>query len=358
MTYLLNTYWTHSDWQKWKIDGEDINACHHVTELDLSDCGLYVLPHPLPQNLVKLYCEYNYLTTISTPLPDGLEIFDCSHNQIISIPSGLPRGLITLECSVNKIAALPEDLPLSLTTIGCSDNHLTTLPLFVSPNLISLDCSSNRLSSLSSLARCRFLTDLHYDDNPIEFVPPNLRNMENEQNVYLDKQNVHDHTIQESVRHSIENITEIQPTITKEVMVEEILQLATDENKLRLLIEFMHNNEIHSTLKVSFTDVLLPVWSVIREHEHKTELVRILSHEMQAAEGTCFTGRISRLVSSLAGFSDRVVIEISIDDQISHIVTRHQNLKLDAKVTKENIIAELNIYGFKHEKILEWTTDL
>ena len=72
---------------------------------------------------------------------------------------------------------------------------------------------------------------------------------------------------------------------------------------------------------------------------------------MQDAKCKCFIGRISRLVSTLVGYDDRVTIIVSPVEQIGNVIIRHQNINLPEEVTKENITNELLGYGYTNEEI-------
>ena len=51
------------------------------------------------------------------------------------------------------------------------------------------------------------------------------------------------------------------------------------------------------------------------------EIQKILNEEMQESECKCFTGRISRLVNCLSGYSDKLEIKISENEEISNIIS-------------------------------------
>ena len=165
--------------------------------------------------------------------------------------------------------------------------------------------------------------------------------------VYKDGQNVHNSVIQESIRKSLENIISTPPTMTEDVMITQILNCGVD---LTPVIEYIENKEIHNILNVTFKDVLLPVWCIIQDHQDKETLLSILSQEMKDAECKCFTGRISRLVSTLDGFTDKVRIEVSPVEQISNVITRHISLNSSIEVVEKELIE----YGYNKDEIKEW----
>jgi Leucine-rich repeat (LRR) protein len=76
-------------------------------------------------------------------------------------------------------------------------------------NLIKINCCINRLVSLPvTWTRLINLRTIYYNNNPIEYIPPNIQRIINRQlmgqNIYNDAQNVHNHNIQTSIYKSIE----------------------------------------------------------------------------------------------------------------------------------------------------------
>ena len=80
---------------------------------------------------------------------------------------------------------------------------------------------------------------------------------------------------------------------------------------------------------------------------------------MHDSECKCFTGRISRLVNCLNGFTDLVKITISDNQQIGNIIILIKE-KLESENNysiekhKELVIKELNERNFNQEIIKEW----
>jgi hypothetical protein len=66
--------------------------------------------------------------------------------------------------------------------------------------------------------------------------------------------------------------------------------------------------------------VLGPVLDYINNHPNKSELVKILTNEMNESKGKCFQGVLSRLISVLSGYHEGVSINISNNEQIGNIV--------------------------------------
>jgi Leucine-rich repeat (LRR) protein len=157
-------------------------------------------------NLKYLSCSFNDLTSL--PQYPNLQELYCSNNQLTSLPE-YPK-LEKLDCYDNQLISLPE-YP-NLQYLYCCYNQLTSLPKY--PNLQELYCGNNKLTSLPKIHNWNNLQYIDYYNNPIENIHPrtmrvleNLRRRfrgDNENNtVYNDNQNVHNHTIQSSIKESI-----------------------------------------------------------------------------------------------------------------------------------------------------------
>lgn len=80
--------------------------------------------------------------------------------------------------------------------------------------------------------------------------------------------------------------------------------------------------EIHSILLVTYKDIFQAVmtWILQRPYAEYVELMKILNTNIRESVGKCFTGKISRLVSTLDGFHPNVRINISNAEQTSNRV--------------------------------------
>ena len=318
-------------------------------------------------SIVYINCSYNQLTSLPSTLPESLQTLDCSNNNLTSLPSSLPESLIGLYCSDNDITSLPSSLPASLQTLYCSYNKLTELPSKLPESLQELECSGNKLTSLPiNLHELRNLTYCIYNNNEIEYIPPQttrfLNRLKNtgmtQPKLYNDRQNVHDHQIQESIRNSIYCVIKEKPSITIEEMNEEIVsnEVLTEVTK-RLLLEYCGDDSIHGVMGITFKELLLAVWSIIRENKEGNEIIGIMNTEMADADCKCFTGKMSRLINCLNGYDDRVVITMAENDQIGNIIIIEKEKmgeEYDVEKHKDNVRLAMEERGYKKETIEEW----
>ena len=330
------------------------------------------------ENIISLDCSNNYLTSLPESIGNltNLQDIDCGVNQLTTLPEwiGNLTQLRGLHCYSNQLTSLPESIGnlTQLRLISCSSNQLRTLPV--------------------QLIECRRLLHLLIRENPIEMIPAPLQRMIDRMRdhhmragFYGDGQNVHSSAVQASVKQSIYNllndrsIPDLSDDQLRELIVGLPPDLLSDETKSALL-EYMGSTEEHSTLGVTFTDLLKKVIGRIEatsrtpdgssekveksDTEIRKDLYQRLNEEMADAECKCFTGRLSRLVNVLIGFFDDIRIEISGAEQISVVIAlvkaRHR-IGDEDEVTPEakaEIRAELEARGYEPGVIEEWLAAL
>jgi hypothetical protein len=134
--------------------------------------------------------------------------------------------------------------------------------------------------------------------------------------------------------------------------------ILTEKSK-NLLIEYSENKDIHSYTQLTFEELLCNVWTLINTLNTKDEIKSILNTEMNDSECKCFTGRISRLINCLNGFSDLVNIHISDNQQIGNIIViikekleleNNYNIEIHKKLVEKELIER----KFSKEIIEEW----
>jgi hypothetical protein len=151
------------------------------------------------------------------------------------------------------------------------------------------------------------------------------RDQNDYQKVYSDGQNVHNHSIQDGISKSINYIMTQKPILSGEQLSDLIIQNTNLSNQTKqLLMEYSENPDLHSHFGISFSELLLNVFSLIEQNqeyqEHKEAIYSIMNQEMADAQCKCFTGRISRLVNCLNGFDPNIIIQISNSEQIGNII--------------------------------------
>jgi Leucine-rich repeat (LRR) protein len=342
-------------------------------------------------NLQHLYCYNNQLTTLEELNLPNLQMLDCSDNKLTTLGHlNLPilqkllcynnelttlgqlnlPNLLDLYCYNNKLKTLGElNLP-NLQILDCSHNNLTTLGQLNLPNLQQLDCRRNQLTTLPLTLMNTILNYINYANNEIDNLPltlirfiNNIRQGNlNRINLYNDTQNIHNSSIQLTVKESINRLSEKFRLVkfNLEDLTNQILEDKVINCKERL-IQYMSNKEEHSLLLLNFAEILWLVWQVINEFEPETqiEIKKRLNEEIQEAECMCYTGRCNRLINCLNGFSDLVEIKIQDSSQIGNVIVivkerLEDNNEYTIDKHKEEVKKELLERGYELETINEW----
>jgi hypothetical protein len=153
------------------------------------------------------------------------------------------------------------------------------------------------------------------------------------------------------------NLTSI--TLRTDILNNTILEEKTKE----ILFEYLEDKTVHSTLNISFEELLVSVYNHIINHEHKEEIFKIMNKEMNDSICKCFTGRISRLINTLNGFDENIKIEISEAEQIGNIcIIIKQKLedenRYSNKLFKEIVEKELLERKYDIVVIKEWLDNI
>ena len=344
----------------------DDMKCIKLKTLNCFDNKLQSLPTNMNfPNLQELICSRNQITTLSNLLNfPNLIIFDCSNNQIKSLPNNMnfPNlkrfdcannhlkllhnnmnfpNLEMFDCANNHLKLLPNNMNFPfLERFDCANNHLKSLPNnMYFPNLERFNCSNNQLESLPAcILNFLNLQTFRYANNRIElsvqfarFID-RINNRENNLiNVYNDGQNVHNSTIQLTVRESINQIT-LRTDVPK-YNIEQLSNLIIENNILTettksLLFEYCNDLSVHSLLLLTFSEVL---WFIIQtiitdfQINEQEEIFKILNQEIIDTECKCFSGRMCRVINCLNGFSPLVNININDGEQIGNIIVLVKN---------------------------------
>jgi internalin A len=306
-------------------------------------------------NLQILYLSYNQITEIEgLDTLTNLQILSLYKNKITKI-EGLKTltNLDTLKLNYNEITKIEGlDTLTNLQTLYLHNNQITKIEGFDTlTNLEKLYLSNNQITEIpQSILNLRNLQGFYYYNNPINNIPPNIeRFLSKKNNIYSDRQNVHDSNIQLSFRNSLNVILKDKPFLIEDVINEINQNELIDENVKRSILEWIDIKDIHSTHFITFEELLCNVWKFISGNN---EIIKVFNDNMNDSMCLCFTGRITRLVSTLDGFVDGVRLEISDNQQIGAIIVKAMN---EGK-TKEEIKELLLERGFSD--IEEWWVDL
>jgi hypothetical protein len=335
---------------------KNINAIYKIKSpttvklLDLSFNKLTTLDNNIFNNLInlqELYLGYNKLTHLDKDIfknLTNLQYLSLRNNKLTHLDKDIFKNLTNLQklflynnnlTHLDKYSFKHLD---NLQVLNLFNNKLTHLDkdIFINlTNLKKLDLETNKLTSLpSSIINCRHLSRIYYSNNEINYIPPNIQRflnnlMQSSQNlqIYNDSQNVHNHHIQECIKTSLENILNYPKTIDKESLTNELLNSKINDRSLRLLLEYCQDESVHSVLNITFEEALLHVLEYINLElkDNRDDILNILETEILDSECKCFTGRISRLINCLNGYTPLVKVKIPDNMAISNIIVMVKN---------------------------------
>jgi len=336
-------------------------------------------------------------------LPPNLQILICNDSKAVYFPE-LPRSITNVHFAKGKLEELPDMSALvNLEHLNLKDNYIQSIDHPLPPNLRSLDVSFNKMRtvrcswpltvshvnfnfnfmvhSLNLPPECSAQCDHMYDDKlimqrererfaavtAVEPITGTLTDRLATQtatvawsnNVYANKQNVHAYSVQTGVSNSVSVIINKSGTvlIDNPHLVRDVLAIYKKNDTLWKkicnvfrtmsmqgkppLYKWCNEQLIHSIHGITFRELLLRVWSIIEQHEHRDALHDILRDELNASIGVCFTGRFSRVVNVLNGFIDGVDIGISSSEQMQSRISHAVKMGQKQNKTNDAIKAEV-----------------
>ncbi len=343
--------------------------------MDLYNCKLTEFPMELLifKEMKILYLSRNQLTSIPPEIGQlvNLKILNLSGNQLKSIPPEIGQlvNLQKLYLSDNQLISIPSEIGqlINLQVLVLSYNQLISIPTEIGQlvNLQHLYLQYNYITSIPpELGQLRNVQNLYLSDNPIDYLPPPVQRLLDRQNegqqIYQDKQSIHNSGIQKSFRESVNRLLSKKPELSLERTLEEIVSSELSDNCKSSLVDYSSSKDIHGELNITFGELLVVVWDRIRIYENKQDILYILSQEMSDALCMCFTGRITRLVNTLSGFVPEVEIKISDNEQISNlvIITKDKIIPYDVDSHKSFLSKEMKERGYSQDIINEWVSYL
>ena len=179
--------------------------------------------------------------------------------------------------------------------------------------------------------------------------------------IYTNKQNVHDTSIQQSVLDIIECLVGMDlitingNVINFEHVKKEILETRkiTDKSIKFSLTRIELDKTPFTYYKITLSTIIVLVWNYIHNNTHKEEMIKRLLEELHEMNGTCSTGYVSRLVNTLSGFGE-MSIRISYEEQIYTYFLNYINMYMSQIQTNPLFIDNINsIRGIIQEDVTD-----
>ena len=150
--------------------------------------------------------------------------------------------------------------------------------------LQELFLTRNNITELPiSLCNLRNINYIYYSNNPIEYIPLPVQRwlcrITTSNMVYNDKQNIHNHHIQNSFRNSLSNILKDKQLLDLHTIKQQIID--TDvllEQTKREILNYCDVDTMHTSLLITYSDLLIYVWSRIAFSTNKDEILQVLNH--------------------------------------------------------------------------------
>lgn len=161
---------------------------------------------------------------------------------------------------------------------------------------------------------------------------------EDNNNIFKNKQNVHNRHIESSVQDIVDKLVAYHPKDKKTYLFKDIkdtiLKSINDEEKELKekvegsLIRISLDRAVYGNSNVTLVTILLKLWSYIQDSPYQEELVKRLLEELNESNSKCSTGFASRLVNVLSGFDENMSISIGFDSQIASNLEGRLNNKI------------------------------
>uniref|UniRef100_A0A663FF18 protein-serine/threonine phosphatase n=1 Tax=Aquila chrysaetos chrysaetos TaxID=223781 RepID=A0A663FF18_AQUCH len=282
-----------------RLEGDEIDFLHHVTQLDLRDNKLGELDATVFNNVEVLHCERNQLVTLKIsgyflkalyassnelvhldvyPVPNCLAYMDISRNHLENLPEWVcdSRKLEVLDVGHNQIRELPARLfyNSSLRKLLAGHNMLGRLPDRLERMQVEvLDVQHNQLLELPSnlLLKADSLRFLNASANKLEMLPPATLSEETHsilQELYLTNNNLTDKCVplltghpHLKILHMAYNRLQSFPA-SKMAKLEELEEIDISGNKLKAIpttimnCRRMHTVIAHSNCIEVFPEVM------------------------------------------------------------------------------------------------------
>ena len=213
-----------------------------------------------------------------------------------------------------------------------------------------------------NLCNLRNINNFNITNNPIEYIPLTVQRWLDRLNnrittnnmVYNDKQNIHNHNIQNSFKNSLNNIFKDKQLLDLPIIKQQILEnnVLTEQTKREIFNYCAHSTE-HSSFLITYSDLLIYVWSRIIVSTNVDEILSVLNQEISNGLCMCFTGRLTRLLNTLVGFYDDIELQISNSEQITNIIMGLKN-KFTNEELRNAIRKELLDRQYSESIINEW----
>lgn len=129
--------------------------------------------------------------------------------------------------------------------------------------------------------------------------------------VYKNSQNVHVSSVQARTRDNLQTLEKLWSTVSPIGDASSRWLIATSTRHKIPMKTWLLDGTRFGGDGPTFGDVLAMVLHVIEAHPSRDDLRKILVDELKASKGTCFTGRVTRVLGVLSGFVEGIDVDVS-----------------------------------------------
>jgi hypothetical protein len=271
----------------------------------------------LPMNLQSLsIIDCNGLKKFPRCLPVTIHTVVIRNTRVRDIPNiAHLTALESLDMYGSSVDEVVNPMPPGLRTLDLRFNCLKRIDHRVLPPDLNANFSNNQITNFDRGGgvegdRHRFHNNAGM--NQREYVDREIL-VGMRKNVYGDSQNVHDTTVQTSVRRSIDALfrdseinSDIYTTVTR----------LSKKLDLPWVNDLQRDTTTIGTTALTICDLLARAYEVASNHESKDDLFQRLKEELIEGQLLCFTGKVSRIINAFCGFVPGVEVMISARDQL------------------------------------------
>lgn len=184
---------------------------------------------------------------------------------------------------------------------------------------------------------------------------------EDNNNIFKNKQNVHNIHIEKSIQEIVDKLCNYHPKEKKNYRFSDtkdcILRLINDEEKELKekvegsLVRISLDRALYGNSNMSLSNILLKVWAYIQDSPFKEDLEKRLIEELYESNNKCSTGFCGRIVNTLSGYDESMSITMSFEDQICSNLEGRLNNKIreiEDDEYMEKVLNEMTIPVIKY----------
>ena len=178
--------------------------------------------------------------------------------------------------------------------------------------------------------------------------------------IYHNAQNVHNKSIEDSVNKMLcELCNRVDSKSTFETCLDEFtdyLKLSTkyrDNKAVDMALQRISvDKAIYGNVNLSLMGIFTKIWTYIKSHKHRDELIIRLCEELEESNELCSTGYISRMLNCLSGITD-LSLTISYEDQIISnmgAILNSRIMDIDDEKYRDSILEEMMLPSYMYSK--------